>query len=162
MNTNTSTSHRADIIPGLLAERDALRKFISLLESEQQILLGQNIEPLQPLADSKIQAVHEISALIRMRRSSLPSPASENESSSTESWLKSHATDGLPVWRDIRQLAGQAQQLNQANGEMIQIKLRSNQQALTALYNAANSAQTLYDPSGQQHVITPGRSLGSV
>ena len=154
-------STATDIVPGLLAERNALRNFVSLLESEKQVLMGKDVEPLQLLAEGKIRAVDEIRALIRARRGILPVPASENESGPTESWLKSHAAEGLPLWRDIRQLATQAQQLNQANGEMIQIRLRNNQQALGALHNAVNSAQTLYGPNGQHQAASIGRSLGS-
>lgn len=77
------------------------------------------------------------------------------------SWLRAHSSDGLPLWQDITALSQRAKQLNQINGELIQMKLRRNQQALTVLSNAVNKAG-VYGRNGQPD-FSPGsgRSLGS-
>lgn len=76
-------------------------------------------------------------------------------------WLKANSPQGLAVWQENLALAERAQQLNHANGELIQMKLRRNQQLLTVLSNAVNKAN-LYGPDGQAS-FSPGsgRSLGS-
>jgi len=76
-------------------------------------------------------------------------------------WLKIHSPDGLSIWQGILDLAERARQLNNTNGELIQMKLRHNQQILTVLSNAVNQAN-LYGPDGQTS-FSPGsgRSLGS-
>jgi flagella synthesis protein FlgN len=54
------------------------------------------------------------------------------------------------------------QRLNQTNGELIQIKLRYNQQALGVLYGAVQSAAGLYGADGQPNLPSGSRTLGSV
>ena len=144
----------AEITSRLHTERDAWRAFVTLLETEQQALLGGQIEQLLTLAGSKTQAVHELNKLADTR-------SVESEPGGMETWLQTHAADRGQVWRDIRQLSTHAQQLNRTNGELIQSKLRHNQQALTVLHLAARSASGLYGPDGQPSLPTSGRTLGS-
>ena len=164
MGKNTlSAASTADFIPRLHAERDALKAFVTLLETEQQALLGGYTEQLLTLADSKTQAVHELSKLANVRRNELLARGAKTEAGgSIAAWLQTHAADSLPVWHSIQQLAEQAQHLNRTNGVLIQTKLRHNQQALAALQNAAHSVNGLYGPDGQPHLPTSGRTLGSV
>ncbi len=131
----------AELTSRLHAERDALRAFVTLLETEQQALLDGQIEELLTLASSKTRAVHELNKL------------ADTRSVETE--------DRGQMWRDIQQLSAHAQQLNRTNGELIQSKLRHNQQALTVLHLAARSASGLYGPDGQTNLPTSGRTLGS-
>lgn len=161
MGIGTHTS-LLEFSPGLLAERTALRSFVDILEAEQRALLSEQTEQLQALADSKIQVVHELNDLIKKRKNKLSSLGINIETGSMETWLQTHASESLPVWRDIQQLAKSAQQLNHTSGELIKTKLRHNQQALNALHNAARSANGLYGPDGQPHLATSGRTLGSV
>jgi len=152
----------ADFIPRLHAERDALKAFVALLETEQQALVDGHTEQLLVLADSKTQAVPKLNELANTRTNALRSLGVTAESGGMAAWLRTHAASSLPVWQDIQQLAAQAQQLNLNNGTLIQTRLRHNQQALTVLHNAANSAHGLYGPDGQPHLPTSGRTLGSV
>lgn len=134
-----------------------LRTFIDLLEREQTILVGQQSDELQAIADTKLQLADKISSLISQRKQYLPA-----DNLNTEAWLRQHIPQGIAPWQQARQLAEQARQLNQTNGELIQIKLRYNQQALTALYSAAQSAAGLYGADGQTNIPAASRPLGSV
>ena len=58
-------------------------------------------------------------------------------------------------------LAAHASQLNRFNGELIQVRLRYNQQALHALIGASQQAAGLYGPNGQPSLVGSGRALGS-
>jgi flagella synthesis protein FlgN len=152
----------ANFISHLHAERDALRAFVTLLETEQQALLSGQTEQLPPLSESKIQAAQELNKLENMRRNELLAHGVAIETESINIWMQLHARESLPIWSEIQQLAARAQQLNLNNGTLIQTRLRHNQQALTVLHNAANSAHGLYGPDGQPHHPTSGRTLGSV
>jgi len=178
-NTSAATS---DFTSRLHAERDALKAFVTLLETEQQALLSGNTEQLLALADSKILAAHELSKLATARSDGLrarggkvmPTQMIFNsfdglrvrggkiELGGMTAWLQANAASSLPVWQDILQLAEQSQQLNRTNGVLIQTKLRHNQQALMALQNAVHSTNGLYGPDGQPNLSASGRTLGSV
>ncbi len=146
-----------DILSKLNDECAKFRAFVVLLEDEQRTLLGQRPEDLIPLAEAKVQLADTLSALSRERQHLL----SEQTRDMAE-WLARHEPKGTSLWQEIRQLAMQAQRLNQTNGELIQIKLRYNQQALGVLYGAAQNASGLYGPDGQTNLPSSGRMLGSV
>lgn len=143
-------------------ERDALKNFVSLLESEQASLLGGDTERLLPLVEDKTRAVHELNTLAASRRNGLLSRGARVETGGISDWLQSHAASSVPLWREIQQLAEQAQLINRSNGILIQTRLRHNQQMLAALHSAANSASSLYGPDGQAHISGGGRTLGNV
>lgn len=147
----------AEILSNLSDEYTSLRAFVVLLEDEQRILLGQHTEELLPLAEAKIQLTNKIATLSVTRQRSLPEGAS-----GMLEWLKRNAPQAMSKWQEIRQLATHVQSLNQTNGELIQIKLRYNQQALGVLYGAAQSTAGLYGADGQPNLPSGSRTLGSV
>jgi len=151
-------SSTADFSSRLNEERAALRAFVVLLEKEQQTLLNQNVEQLQTLAEAKTLSALKLTEMGNARRHYISSTSPKLD---TAAWILKHAPSCRAIWDDIRELAAQAHQLNQTNGEVIQLKLRSNQQALTALLGAAKSAAGLYGRDGQPSLPTTGRTLGS-
>lgn len=143
-------------------ERDALKAFVTLLENEQASLLGGDTDKLASLVDSKTRAAHELNTLAAARRNGLLSHGARMTAGGIADWLQSHAASSVSLWRDIQQLAEQAQHLNRSNGILIQNRMRHNQQMLSALFTAANSASNLYGPDGQARVSGGGRTLGNV
>jgi flagella synthesis protein FlgN len=109
------------------------------------------------LSEAKAQAASQLLELSNARRKALLGDSPD----SMETWLARHAPGSLPAWSEIRKLAGQAQQLNSTNGELINSRMRHNQQALSVLQNAAKSAAGLYGPDGQANIGSTGRHLGS-
>jgi len=134
-----------------------LRKFIVLLTSEQQALLNNDTESLLTLSEAKTQAASQLIEMSNSRRKALLTNSTDN----MEIWLARHAPNSQVKWSEIRKLAAQAQQLNSTNGELINSRMRHNQQALSALHNAAKSAAGLYGPDGQANLSSSGRHLGS-
>lgn len=161
MVRDSSPATPAHLSSHLHAERAALQAFVTLLETEQQALMAGQTEQLLHLADNKTLAVQALTQLANARNSMLLAHGAASGPGSIDAWLEAHAADSLPVWQNIRQLAAQSQQINRSNGELIQARLRNNQQALTILRTAANGASGLYGPDGQPHLPTPGRTLGS-
>ncbi|MDD4912281.1 MAG: flagellar export chaperone FlgN [Sideroxydans sp.] len=155
MNQTSTTSGSNDLLSTLNDERDSLRAFVTLLEQEQTLLLGTDTDSLLPLADIKTRESDRILALARLRRAALPSGMN------TENWLKQRAPESLSAWHEVQKLADHAQRLNHTNGELIQIKMRYNQQALVVLVGATQHAAGLYGPDGHANLPTSGRTLGS-
>lgn len=154
MTGNTALSPASDFSARLNLERDAMRAFVALLEKEQQALLGQDAEQLLPLAEAKTQAANKLTDMANVRRQQVGT-------ADTAAWITQHVPSSRTTWEEIRTLAARAHHLNQTNGEVIQLKLRSNQQALAALLGAAKSAAGLYGRDGQPSIAVSGRTLGS-
>lgn len=157
MTSKPANNTTTEFLSNLNDECATLRAFVVLLEDEQRILLGQHIEELLPLAEAKIQLANKITALSAARQRHLPKGNPD-----MPEWLKLNAPQVLPTWLEARQLAAHVQRLNQTNGELIQIKLRYNQQALGVLFGAAQSAAGLYGADGQPNQPSASRTLGSV
>ncbi len=157
MKQHSENFSPAEFLSKLDDECATLRAFVVLLEDEQRSLLGQHIEELLQLSEAKIQLANKIAALTEARQKYQP----ENISDMAD-WLKRNIPQGLPVWQEARRLAAHVQRLNQTNGELIQTRLRYNQQALSVLYGAAQNAAGLYGANGQTSLPSASRTLGSV
>ncbi len=152
-------------IPGLRAalsaERAALLGFISLLEREQAALIENRSDALPELSEQKTADALKLNQLAEASRTLLKQAVPNLNAETAASWLGTHSPAELTSWQDIIALTQRAKQLNQINGELIQMKLRRNQQALTVLSNAVNKAG-VYGRNGQPD-FSPGsgRTLGS-
>lgn len=149
------------LFAALAAERTALLKFVALLEREQGMLVESQNDQLLELSEQKSSDAIELNKLAEARRALLKQHLPQLTADSVRAWLGMHSPEGLALWQEIIALAGRAELLNDANGEVIQMKLRHNQQSLSVLSNAVNKA-SLYGPDGQAS-FSPGsgRSLGS-
>jgi flagella synthesis protein FlgN len=134
-----------------------LRKFVVLLGSEQQSLLNNDTESLLALSEAKTQAASQLMEMGSARRKALLGNGKDN----MEQWIAKNAPASQALWSDIRKLAAEAQHLNSTNGELIQSRMRNNQQALGVLYNSSKSAAGIYGPDGQANIGSAGRHLGS-
>lgn len=156
MNKQPPTANGSGTLARLNDERDTLRGFVVLLEQEQKVLLGTDPEPLLVLAESKTNTADKLAALEKRRNSELAGAGSTGE------WLKKNAPQSVGIWEEIIGLAKQAHSLNRSNGDLIQIKMRYNQQALAVLIGATQHAAGLYGPDGQTNLHNTARNLGSV
>lgn len=147
-----------EAIQQLGRELAALREFVALLCKEQQALLNNDTDSLLNLSENKTKAANQLMEMGNKRRTALLGSSKD----SMETWLAKHAPAMQVQWGEIRKLAAQAQQLNVTNGELINSKMRNNQQALNVLYNSSKSAAGLYGPDGQANINSSGRHLGSV
>jgi flagellar biosynthesis protein FlgN len=146
-----------DTLTKLNVELATLRKFVALLTSEQQFLLGNDTENLLTLSDVKTQAAGQLMEMAGSRRKALLG----NSADTMETWIGKHAPNARATWNEIQKFAAEAQHLNSTNGELINSKMRNNQQALNVLHSASKSAAGLYGPDGQANISNTGRHLGS-
>lgn len=152
------------MLSAFAAEYAALVNFVALLEREQQMLVENHTDQLQELSEKKTADAMRLSGIAEARHSmiekNLPQLAGR-DTSKLDSWLAKHSQKGLAVWQEIRALTKRAQQLNRTNGELIQMKLRHNQQSLAVLTGTVNKPN-LYGPNGQSSFSAgSGRTLGS-
>ena len=154
-------SSGSQLLAALTAERAALLSFVGLLEREQGMLVENRTDQLLEQSEQKSNASFGLNELAEARRSLLQGNLPKLSADAIHAWLAAHNPQGLAVWHEVLALAERAQQLNRTNGELIQIKLRHNQQSLAVLSNAVKKAN-LYGPDGQPS-FSPGsgRSLGS-
>ena len=162
MVNDTPAATTAEFISQMHAERTALQAFIRLLETEQQALLNEQSEQIQALADNKVQMVQELTSLVNARRNGMLTRGIKFEPGSMQTWLQTHSAINLPTWHEIQKMATHAQHMNRTNGELIQVKIRHNQQTLTMLHNATHNVNGLYGPDGQPSLPASGRILNSV
>jgi flagella synthesis protein FlgN len=153
--SNQQTAH---LLSHLKNEVEALRAFVILLETEQQTLLTQDSDHLIELAESKTQSASNIAELSNARHRLMNLQASDLD---TTAWIEKNAPSCRGTWDEVRSLATRAHHINQTNGEVIQLKLRSNQKALTALLGASQNAAGLYGRDGQPNLPVSGRTLGN-
>ncbi|MGA7594640.1 MAG: flagellar protein FlgN [Gallionella sp.] len=148
------------LLAALTAEQAGLAGFISLLEREQALLVENLSDQLLELAEKKTNFTLDLNRLAQQRLALLQEFIPQLGMDSIQTWLNAHSPECMAVWQSILDLAKRSRQLNRTNGELIQIKLRHNQQTLAALSNAASKAN-LYGPDGQPD-FSPGsgRSLG--
>jgi len=152
-----TSSKKTEFLSNLAEECSTLRAFVSLLEDEQRSLLSQHSDELLQIAETKTQLANKISRLSEAQRLSLP-----QEPKNIAHWLQHNLPQAFIPWQESLKLAENVQRLNKTNGELIQIKLRYNQQALGVLYGSAQSTAGLYGSNGKPNQFTASRALGSV
>jgi flagella synthesis protein FlgN len=149
------------LLAALAAEQTALLDFVALLEREQGMLVENHSDQLLELSEKKSGRALDLNKLAQVRLALLQENIPQLDTDSIQTWLGAHSPEGLAIWRKTLALAQRSRQLNLTNGELIQMKLRHNQQSLVVLSNAVNKAN-LYGPDGQPN-FSPGsgRSLGN-
>lgn len=152
---------RSELLNALSDELLAVKDFVALLQQEQRLLTENDTEQLLILAEQKSTRAIKLNELGENRRNLLRQQLPDLSRESIRQWLTSNSPDGLALWQEVLTLAAQSQEINNINGELIQMRLRHIQQTLTALGGAVRQA-SLYGPDGQPN-FSPGsgRSLGN-
>lgn len=155
-------SQPAQLLAALTQEESAVKAFVQLLQQEQALLTENNMDELSKLAELKLSSAMKLNELAEVCRTQLSTISPKLDNTAITAWFKANNARGLTLWLDVRTLAQQAKELNNINGELIQMKLRHNQQTFAALNRAVSQAD-VYGADGQAS-FTPGtgRSLGSV
>ncbi len=150
----------ANLLAALTEEHAAVSDFVALLQQEQKMLTENSTDELAVLAEQKSNHAVKINKIAEGRHRMLQSLIPELTASSIRDWMEINSRQSLDLWQKILVLSDQARELNRVNGELIQMKLRHNQQLLGTLSRAVNQS-SLYGPNGQTNFPTgSGRSLG--
>lgn len=149
------------LLAALAQERVEVRGLVEILRQEQTLLIENNTDPLLQLAEKKSAIALRLNELTEARRELQSKFIPTLDLPAVRNWYTANSMEGLALWSEMRELADQAQNLNTINGELIQMKLRHNQQFLGALSRAVSQA-SLYGPDGQTNFSKgSGRSLGN-
>lgn len=149
-----------DVQSVLQGERDAMRDFVALLEREQSALVENDTDAVMDLAEQKSEQALRLHSLVEARTALFKRRYNGLAPAAIQHELQTKDPHSWNLWLELRDFAERAQHLNQSSGELIQLKMRHNQQALAVLNNASNQAN-LYGANGQPS-FTPGsgRPLG--
>lgn len=149
----------AEFAASLRLERDAVKTFVEILQKEQNALIQGEGEDLDFLASNKAQMVKQLADLGELRNRYLESRGLARDSKGMDAWLAEDPANAksAAVWSDLLRLARIAQQLNQTNGAIIEMRLQNYQRAFAALQGAAGIT-ALYGPKGQTFGIGGGRA----
>ena len=157
----------AAFLTALKRELLAFSQFHSLLQAEQNALIDGKVDSLLTLAQQKNQKVIELTQLAEQRNHFLTERAGSTNQVGMEAWLDSFdpadKQGAGKLWRELLELARNAKELNQHNGQLIHTRLANNQQALAVLLSANTSSSNLYGKDGQAYASPPtgtGRPLG--
>ena len=128
----TAADPGAGTLPVLLAERDAVRAFVTLLEREEDALVRGDIDGLAALTPDKASYCVLLEQL-ESRRIAAGEAAARD-----------------PVWAEILELARRARDLNRTNGIVLQQRSRLAESALRVLIGSTRESTT-YGPDGMMH-----------
>jgi len=155
---------RAAFAAALDAEHAEFGVFVGILESESSALDTGDVDALIALAQAKSEKVVLLSRLFEERRAYLRNAGFVPDRVGMAQWLLAQGNAGArlsAVWSGLLDHAARAQQLNEANGMLIESRLRFNQAALAALRSAARLT-TSYGPDGTTQLSTSmGRNFGT-
>lgn len=148
----------ADIIA---AEADIAAAFVSLLQEEQEILKAGNPDALPAIAERKAEAVRKLAPLAAARNGELARSGFSADRNGIENWLTRTGSSqtARQAWERLQALAAEAKELNRLNGELIQMRMQNNSQALEVLLAAGR--QDLYGADGQASPSTARRIIDS-
>ena len=140
----------ASIAIRLDEEIGVFREFLQLLQQEQAALIQGETEGLLQLSSHKAQLIEQLGVFAVERNRSLSAAGCDDNAAGVAKWLDAIGADAKTrdLWKDLLQLAKEAEQVNRNNGALIETHMQHNQQALAVLRAAANPG-SIYGPSGQ-------------
>ena len=139
-----------DLLRTLTAEADAVLRFVELLKQEQQSLTAGDVDALTPLISQKNVLATDLAILAKQRNALLAVENFAPDRAGIDAWCENHPAKNKvrTAWSGILSLASEARELNRVNGELIQIRMQHNTQALAALQGASRPLN-LYGADGQ-------------
>ncbi|MBI4741945.1 MAG: flagellar protein FlgN [Betaproteobacteria bacterium] len=140
----------AALLHSIDAEADVAARFIGVLKLEREALNSGDLDSLDALLQRKNDLAAELGRLAEQREAFLASHGLGSDRAGMESWLVAHPARKVAqkAWSRLLLLAGEAREINRLNGELIQIRVQHNAQALEALLGASRPP-SLYGPDGQ-------------
>jgi flagella synthesis protein FlgN len=143
-----------DLLRTVEAESSAVTRFVALLKLEQAALSQGGVDDLVEFANQKSAVANELTLLANQRNTLLAAQGLAADRAGIETAIagsiKRQPSDTAlsRLWSQIILLASEAKELNRLNGELIQIRMQHNSQALEAMQGASRTLH-LYGPDGQ-------------
>ncbi|HLA36256.1 MAG TPA: flagellar protein FlgN [Rhodocyclaceae bacterium] len=150
-------SELIEILDNELAE---LQRFCALLIEEQKVLTGRKADRLPIVAADKAALAAKLNQLEKQREATLAGCGFSGDREGMRAWLAAgdKPEEANSRWDEILRLAERARSTNDANGRLIGLLLKQNQDALSVLL--AGSGDSIYGANGQQFSRASKRSIG--
>lgn len=144
----------------LAAEVKLVESFIACLAAEQQALKAGDIEALTAVNTRKPGLAEQLNRLEDERNAFLQEAGLSGDRAGLSAWLARNPHDRTAgqSWERLLNLAAEARDLNNLNGQLIAIRLQTTNQALAALTQQTQRS-TLYGPDGQTTLRTGSRII---
>ncbi|MBL8393757.1 MAG: flagellar protein FlgN [Candidatus Accumulibacter sp.] len=138
------------LLPLIEAEIATVRSFVELLEQEQQMLIDGSVDQMMELLPRKNLLGTRLTEFADQRSQVLAAAGLSADRVGLDAWFASHTeeTGTRTAWSVLLSLARQARELNRVNGEVIELRMQHNSQALDVLLGTTG-ALGLYGPDGQ-------------
>lgn len=146
----------------IAAEADLVSAFVFLLQQEQEVLKSGEADALPGIVERKAEITRKLAPISIARNAVLARADLPPDRAGIDAWLKCNTADKAVRlnWEKLQTLAAEARELNRVNGELIQLRLQNNSQALETLRSAANR-QELYSADGQANTAHTRRIIDS-
>ena len=148
---NRSNGETTNETHGIEAFRALAEQGVQLFaEREQTILTEGDTEELPALAAHKEQLAETLNELARQRNEFLYSAGFQPGRAGMDAWLSANKAHhgAVASWNQTISLAERAKNLNLRNGQLIQLRMKYNAQALEILLRRENNLD-LYGPDGR-------------
>lgn len=139
-----------DFLQAVAAEAGQIKQFVEILEKEKSALTDGRIDELPAIAADKERLAANLNELSRLRNSHLATLGLAPDRQGMDAWFAQNPEqkDAASAWNRTLSLATQAKELNRLNGQLIQLRMQYNSQALEILLRK-ESALDLYGPDGR-------------
>jgi len=144
----------------LKREAELVLRFRDLLLREQQILRSGKSEELAELNTLKLTLVNDLNLVGAERARALSS--TEKDTVDMQAWFSTHPQEheAAGLWKRVLDTAREARDLNELNGNLIQILHQKTSDAL-AILTQGKDGQSLYGSNGQAFKSTGSRIIDS-
>ena len=155
-------SERAEYVAALDQERNRVREFLHLLETEQAALVDGDHDRLLAFTAQKATHILELRRYADNRTRLLTSYGLRPDKDGMSAWIEQHADQSTRrIWDEIKTLAAKVHATNAINGVLVEARLKNNQASIAALQTAARNTG-VYGPDGGPRLTHPsGRELAS-
>lgn len=143
-------------------EISLLSDYIGQLKLEQDALKRAEATALPEISERKVKLVERLNELEYTRSQLLSSPNGENMRAAMTRWLAKNPSDKAAAvnWEKVIDLARQAKQLHDLNGQLIKLHLQQTGELLAALTRQSQQS-ALYGSDGQAWQRTGSRIVDS-
>lgn len=143
-------------------ETAQLTEFIALLKLEQDALKRADAGALPAISEQKLRLVEALNAIEQERGAALGADAGENARSAMTRWLAANPEQKsiAASWKNLMDLAREAKQLHELNGQLIKMHLHQTGELLAALTQQFQK-NTLYGSDGQTSSTSGSRIVDS-
>jgi flagella synthesis protein FlgN len=143
-------------------ETAQLTDFIALLKLEQDALKRADAGALPAISEQKLRLVEALNAIEKERSTALGADTGEHAHSAMTRWLAANPEQKniAAGWKNLMDLAREAKQLHELNGQLIKIHLQQTGELLAALTQQYQK-NTLYGSDGQASSTSGSRIVDS-